>query len=74
MTDALSWRADLLVVLFTEIVRFDCIKELYPEDNDFKELSEKCTVQQDSGDFHIREGFLMNGNQLCISIYSIRRR
>lgn len=38
VADPLSGQADLLAVLCTEIVEFDCMKNMYHEDDNFKEL------------------------------------
>ena len=74
VADALSRRAELLAVLRSEILGFDCMKELYPEDEDFKGLWERCTLHNNAEDFHVYDGFLMKGNQLCIHVFSIREK
>ena len=52
VSDALSQRVLLLVSLQSEIIRFECLKKLYKENEDLSEIWEKCSSQQVVQDFH----------------------
>lgn len=74
VADALSRRAALLTTLNSEIVDFEFIKELYEEDEDFSSVWRKCQLKHDAGNYHVQDGYLFHGNQLCIPRASLRRR
>ena len=67
-------RAEILVVLSAEVIGFDQLKEMYTGDVDFKGIWEKGNTRELCGDFHIHDGYLMKGNQLCIPECSLREK
>lgn len=62
--NTLSRRASLLITLEHEIVGFECLKELYEGDVEFKDLWAKCSGKHPCAYFHIRDGYLFKGDQL----------
>ena len=63
--DALSRRYLLLSVLSTKVLGLKIVKGMYPTDEDFKEIHEKCSKHA-HGLFHSEEGFLFKGSWLYI--------
>ena len=55
-----------MVSLQSEIIGFGFLKELYEKDEDFEEIWERYSTKQPAQDYHIMEGFLFKGNQLCV--------
>ena len=67
VADAHNRRASLLTTLCTEVVGFDCLKELYENDEDFDDTWGKCQQTHTAiNSMYIQDGFLFQGNQLCI--------
>ncbi|XP_057479195.1 uncharacterized protein LOC130766548 [Actinidia eriantha] len=67
VADALSRRAGLLTVVCNEIIGFEYLKDLYADDEDFKEDWERCNSGVPTkGEFQIHEGYLFMGTRLCI--------
>jgi hypothetical protein len=74
VADALSRRTTLLVIVETEITGFETLKEQYINDEDFKEVWNKCSTHQNVSDFLIHGGFLFKTNKLCIPKGSLREK
>ena len=73
VVDALNRRASLLTTLRTEVVGFDCLKELYENDEDFGDIWGKCQQTHTVvNSMYIQDGFLFQGNQSCIPKSSLR--
>lgn len=66
VTDALSWRHELLITLQIEITNFDSLPELYATDEDFLIVRTQCNNHELGNVFHIQEGYLFKGNGLRI--------
>jgi len=58
--DTLSRWYLLLSTLETKVLGFECVKEMYAKDDDFKEILD--TYSRDAHDlFHFENGFLFKG-------------
>ena len=64
-----------LVTLRIKVIRFDYLKELYEEDEDFGRVWIQCQQTQFVMDgIHQQDGFLFQGNQLFIPRSSLREQ
>ena len=66
MVDAQSRKGSLLTLLSLEIIAFKHLLELYEEDIDFANIWYRCSNYLRVEGYHILEGFLFKGDQLCI--------
>jgi len=69
--DALSSRYLLLSISSTKVLGFEIVKGMHPNDEDFKDIHEKCSKHA-HGLFHFKEGFLFKGSWLCIPKCGLR--
>ena len=72
VVDALSRKGSLLTLLSSEIIAFKHLPELYERDTDFADIWHKCSNYLRVEGYHILEGFLFKGDQLCIPHTSLR--
>ena len=64
-----------MTTLCIEVVGFDCLKELYENDEDFGDIWGKCQETHTAvNSMYIQDGFLFRGNQLCIPKSSLREQ
>lgn len=70
--NALSCKGTLLTVLQWEITAFSTLPNTYPNDPDFETIWNQCQSHTNTGEFHILNGYLFKGNQLCIPHTSLR--
>ena len=66
IADVLSRRAILLVTQLNKVINFECLKELYAEDEDFTHIWDRCNNHHNAEDFLIQDGYLFKDNQLCV--------
>ena len=71
VADALSRRPLLLSIMHFEVVGFENLQEVYPIDPDFGTIWGKCSNKENASPYHIQQGFLFKGHQLCVLIYSL---
>lgn len=64
----------MLITLAHEIIGFECLKELYGNDVEFKEFWAKCGGKQPCADFHIQDAYLFKRDLLCIPCSSLREK
>jgi RNase H-like domain found in reverse transcriptase len=68
---ALSRRHSLLSKMKANVLRFEVIKELYVDDEFFGKIKDEC-AKGPYKEFMVNDGYLLYGNRLCISNYSLR--
>lgn len=74
VADTLSRKVSLLITIRAKVIGFECLKELYAEDEDFRNTWSKCQQGLSHEGMHIHEGYLFRGNQLCIPRSSLREQ
>jgi hypothetical protein len=74
VADALSQKVSLLITMRAEVIGFECLKDLYADDEDFRTIWSKCQQGLSPKGMHVHEGYLFRGNQLCIPRSSLREQ
>jgi len=74
VADALSRKVSLLITMRAEVIGFECLKDLYADDEDFRTIWSKCQQGLSPEGMHVHEGYLFWGNQLCIPRSSLREQ
>ena len=74
VADALSRKVDCLASLRVEVFGFEDLKELYENDEDFDETWKACQLGRAKQSFHLQDGFLFRGFQLCVPRTSMREK
>jgi len=65
VTDALSRRYNLLILLDAKLLGFEYVKELYAEDDDFARVYATCEKNAFEK-FYRHDGYLFKKNRLCV--------
>ena len=71
MADALSRRYALVSTLNVKLLRFEYVKELYANDDDFASAYGACEKAA-FGKFYRLDGYLFRENRLCVPNSSMR--
>ena len=77
VADALSVRNLMVQSIELESVGISAMKDMYAEDDDFKEIYQTCQEMGDKyytnfAEYLIQEGFLFKGGKLCVPRGSCR--
>lgn len=67
--DALSRREIFLSALQVEVIGFECVKDMYDEDEDFHEIWDSFSFNRLTGDFISKKVTCLRGNQLSIIFF-----
>lgn len=72
VADALSRKHTLLSTFQLDLKAFSHLKDLYDTDEDFSTIWNHCILNNKMDGYHIVDGYLFKGNQLCIPRTSLR--
>ncbi|GJU40086.1 putative CCCH-type zinc finger family protein, partial [Tanacetum coccineum] len=72
VANALSHRETLLTTMGSEVIGFDCLKDLYASDDDFLEVWKQNETGIPRGLYLVQDGFLFFKDRLCIPRGSLK--